>query len=83
MFDVSPNTTRIGLLTFGTVPENHFQLDKFNTEDEVTFPLLQFPDFILVCPLVEQHEVLSTFSLLNACSEVMLVCFRSGLPLVG
>ncbi len=35
MFDISPSTTRIGLLTFGSRPQNHFQLDKFPTEDEV------------------------------------------------
>ena len=36
VFDISPETTHVGLLTFGSVPENHFQLDKFNTEEDVS-----------------------------------------------
>ena len=36
VFDISPETTHVGLLTFGSVPENHFQLDKFLTEEDVS-----------------------------------------------
>ena len=36
VFDISPETTHVGLLTFGSAPENHFQLDKFNAEQDVS-----------------------------------------------